>query len=95
MRPMIYTGYQWRPMKDDEIEIMCSENIVVTMPRYPEAGGSGMNSGLIGMLGELEREYKRVVALGSIRNGRAYWKGYLTALSFAMNVIKANEVDAE
>ena len=54
-----------------------------------------MNSGLIGMLGELEREYKRVVALGSIRNGRAYWQGYLTALSFAMNVIKANEVDAE
>lgn len=38
MRPMIYTGYQWRTMKDDEIEIMCEENIVVTMPRYPEAG---------------------------------------------------------
>ena len=34
----IYTGYQWRPMKDDELEIMCSENIVVVMPRYPEAG---------------------------------------------------------
>lgn len=38
MKPLIYTGYQWRPMKDDEIEIMCSENIVVVMPRYPEAG---------------------------------------------------------
>ena len=54
-----------------------------------------MNSGLIGMIGELEREYKRVVALGSIRNGRAYWKGYLAALIFAMNVIKANEEEAE
>lgn len=38
MRPMIYTGYQWRDMKPEEIEIMCSENIVVAMPRYPEAG---------------------------------------------------------
>lgn len=54
-----------------------------------------MNSGLTGMIGELEREYKRVVALGSIRNGRAYWKGYLAALSFAMNVIKRNQEEAE
>ena len=34
----IYTGYQWRPMKDDELEIMCRENIVPFKPRIPEAG---------------------------------------------------------
>lgn len=34
----IYTGYQWRPMKDDEMEIMCKENIVPFKSKYPEAG---------------------------------------------------------
>ncbi|MPM47614.1 hypothetical protein SDC9_94325 [bioreactor metagenome] len=34
----IYTGYQWRPMKDDELEIMCKENIVPFKSKYPEAG---------------------------------------------------------
>lgn len=38
MRPMIYTGYQWRDMKPEEIEIMCSENIKVVLPREAEAG---------------------------------------------------------
>lgn len=38
MRPMIYTGYQWRPMKYDELEIMCKENIVPFKPTIPEAG---------------------------------------------------------
>lgn len=38
MTYQIYTGYQWRPMKDNELEIMCEENIVPFKPKYPEAG---------------------------------------------------------
>ena len=38
MTYQIYTGYQWRPMKDDELEIMCRENIVPFKSKYPEAG---------------------------------------------------------
>jgi len=34
----IYTGYDWRPMKKDEIEIMCHENIVPQMKEDAQAG---------------------------------------------------------
>ena len=48
-----------------------------------------------GLIGELEREYKRVVAFGAIRNGRAFFKGYLAALHFAIQLVKANEEEAK
>ena len=34
----IYTGYKWRPMKTDEIEIMNRENIVDEMKEDAQAG---------------------------------------------------------
>ncbi len=34
----IYTGYKWRPMTDDELAIMCEENIVPVKSQDPEAG---------------------------------------------------------
>jgi hypothetical protein len=34
----IYTGYQWRPMTDEEILIMSPENVVPIKPKHPEAG---------------------------------------------------------
>ncbi len=37
-RYLIYTGYQWRPMKEDELEIMCPENIVKEKSDNAEAG---------------------------------------------------------
>ena len=45
----------------------------------------------IGMIGEIEREYKRVVWMSSVKKGRAYWKGYLEALEFAIGVINRKE----
>lgn len=101
-RPMIYTGYQWRDMKPEEIEIMCNENVVPIMPRYPEAGDiyieqeeTKVNDGLFGVLGELEREYKRTVAMNSIQSRRKFNKGYLAGLLFAIKVLRANEEEAE
>ena len=38
MRPMIYTGYQWRPMKDDEIKIMDPWRVRKYKLEEPEAG---------------------------------------------------------
>ena len=38
MRPMIYTGYQWRPMKDDEIKIMDPWRVRKYKLKEPEAG---------------------------------------------------------
>ena len=40
---------------------------------------------------ELEQEYKRVVWMSSVKKGRAYWKGYLSALQFAIDVINRKE----
>ena len=40
-----------------------------------------------GMSIELEQEYKRVVWMSSAKKGRAYWKGYLSALQFAIDVL--------
>ena len=34
----IYTGYNWRPMNTDEIEIMCQENMVSEMKEDAHAG---------------------------------------------------------
>lgn len=36
---------------------------------------------------ELELEYKRIVEMSGIKKGRAYWKGYLAALLFAIDII--------
>lgn len=38
MTLLIYTGYQWRPMTDEEILIMSSESVVPLKPLLPEAG---------------------------------------------------------
>jgi hypothetical protein len=35
----------------------------------------------------LDQEYKRVVWMSSAKKGRAYWKGYLSALQFAIDVL--------
>ena|GEM_PF-6225269 len=40
-----------------------------------------------GKAAELEQEYKRVVWMSSVKKGRAYWKGYLSALQFAIDVL--------
>ena len=40
-----------------------------------------------GKAAELEQEYKRVVWMSSAKKGRAYWKGYLSALQFAIDVL--------
>ena len=37
-RPMIYTGYQWRPMKDDEIKLMDPWRVRKYKLKEPEAG---------------------------------------------------------
>lgn len=37
-RYLIFTGYQWRPMKPDELEIMCPENIVSEKSDDAQAG---------------------------------------------------------
>lgn len=34
----IYTGYQWRTMKSEEIEIMDPENVAPLKPSLPMAG---------------------------------------------------------
>ena len=44
-----------------------------------------------GKAAELEQEYKRVVWMSSVKKGRAYWKGYLSALQFAIDVINRKE----
>ncbi len=41
----------------------------------------------VGKVSELEQEYKRVVWMSSAKKGRAYWKGYLSALQFAIDVL--------
>ena len=41
-----------------------------------------------GKAAELEQEYKRVVWMSSVKKGRAYWKGYLSALQFAIDVLR-------
>lgn len=38
MTLLIYTGYRWRPMTDEEILIMSPENVVPLKPLLPEAG---------------------------------------------------------
>lgn len=38
MTLQIFTGYKWREMKPDEIEIMFPEKIVLVKPDEPEAG---------------------------------------------------------
>ena len=40
---------------------------------------------------ELEQEYKRVVWMSGVKKGRAYWKGYLEALQFAIELTKREE----
>ena len=35
----------------------------------------------------LDQEYKRVVWMSSAKKGMAYWKGYLSALQFAIDVL--------
>ena len=44
-----------------------------------------------GKAAELEQEYKRVVWMSSVKKGRAYWKGYLSALQFAIDVVSRKE----
>ena len=44
-----------------------------------------------GKAAELEQEYKRVVWMSSVKKGRAYWKGYLEALQFAIELTKREE----
>lgn len=44
-----------------------------------------------GKVTELEQEYKRVVWMSSVKKGRAYWKGYLEALQFAIELTKREE----
>ena len=39
----------------------------------------------------LDQEYKRVVWMSSAKKGRAYWKGYLSALQFAIDVVSRKE----
>lgn len=34
---LIYTGYKWRPMKTEELAIMCKERILPTKPENPVA----------------------------------------------------------
>ena len=45
----------------------------------------------VGKVSELEQEYKRVVWMSSVKKGRAYWKGYLSALQFAIDVVSRKE----
>ena len=40
---------------------------------------------------ELEQEYKRVIWMSSVKKGRAYWKGYLEALQFAIELTRREE----
>nr|WP_319217993.1 hypothetical protein [uncultured Trichococcus sp.] len=46
-----------------------------------------VNPSAVGKVAELEQEYKRVVWMSSAKKGRAYWKGYLSALQFAIDVL--------
>ena len=50
-----------------------------------------VKSPAVGKVAELEQEYKRVVLMSSAKKGRAYWKGYLSALQFAIDVVSRKE----
>jgi hypothetical protein len=50
-----------------------------------------VKSPAVGKVAELEQEYKRVVWMSSAKKGRAYWKGYLSALQFAIDVVSRKE----
>jgi len=50
-----------------------------------------MNNEASSILGRLEIEYKRVTQMSTLKKGRAYFKGYIAALIFAINLIKADK----